>query len=113
MKRMIVLVAMVGFVLALGVLFAAVSVSDAKEMSRDSMIYSLDPSNAPAVQAGATGLMGLPEGGSGAGGRGENPESLINVLDPTNAPKARVKGPAAVITRDDPDGFIHTIDPSQ
>jgi hypothetical protein len=106
MKRIIVLVAVVGVVVAFGSAFA---------FAEESMINYLDPSNAPVVKATeATGLMGLPEGGSGAGGRGENPESFINYLDPSNAPASRVvKGPAAAITRDDPDGFIHTIDPSQ
>jgi hypothetical protein len=45
---------------------------------------------------------------------GESADSFINYLDPSNAPMERVvKRPAAKIVRDDPDGFVHTIDPSQ
>jgi hypothetical protein len=105
MKRVIVLLVVVGVVVAFGSAFA---------LEKDSMINYLDPSNAPVVKATeATGLQGLPAGGSGAGGMGENADSFINYLDPSNAPKARVKEPAAKIVRDDPDGFVHTIDPSQ
>ena len=122
MKKIMLLLMVIGLVLVFGISFAEEGMATAKGTMNDpdSLINYLDPSNAPVVKVPAhRGLLGLTEeglpgaGGSAAGGM-ENPDSFINYLDPSNAPGTRFTGKAGVgVIRDNPDSIIHTLDPSQ
>lgn len=123
MKKILwMIIAALGMVLVVGTALAAeknVMVFKDPTADPDSMINTLDPSNAPVrVVPAHRGLLGLTEEGlpgvkgAAAGGMGEKTDSLINDLDPSNAPGARImKGSAVTTRRDDPDSFIHIIAP--
>ena len=123
MKRIMLLLTVIGLVLVFGLSFAEEGMATTKGPmdDPDSLINYLDPSNAPVVKVPAErGMFGVTEeglpgaGGSAAGGLSENPDSFINYLDPTNAPGARVTEKVARgVVRDNPDSIIHTLDPSQ
>jgi hypothetical protein len=80
---------------------------------RDSLINTLDPTNAPAaVVAGESRIEGSGAGGTFAG-ISENADSLINYLDPSNAPKARIAASTATAgSRESADSLIYDLDPS-
>jgi hypothetical protein len=121
MKKIGLILAILCLVVAVGTAFGD-EYTDTKAWGSnpDSLIYYLDPSNAPAPQVLHTGLMGLNEEGlpgargSAAGGAGEIRDSLVNYLDPEFVPAA-VKFPKKSATVDfmryEPDSLTHQISP--
>ena len=121
MKKIGLILAVIGLVLAAGSVFGDEYTTNSKGWASDpdSLINFLDPSNAPAPVVPHTGLMGLTEeglpgaGGSAAGGRGEIQDSLVNYLDPSFAPAAEriPKKTTTEVMRFDPASGIHQISP--
>jgi hypothetical protein len=120
MKKIGLILAVIGLVLAAGSVFGDEYTTNAKGWAGDpdSLINFLDPSNAPAPIVPHRGLMGLTEeglpgaGGSAAGGRGVMRDSLVNYLDPSYEPAERIpKKTNTEVMRYDPDSLIHQISP--
>ena len=105
MKKIMLLLSVIGLVLVFGLSFAEEGMTKTRGPmgDPDSLINFLDPSNAPVATVPLhRGLLGLTEeglpgaGGSAAGDMSENPDSLIHYLDPSNVPGTRVTGKAGV-----------------
>ena len=120
MKKIGLIVTVIFLVLAAGVVFGDDYGTSTKGWASDpdSLINSLDPSNAPALMVPHTGLMGMTEEGlpgakgSAAGGRSETTDSLVNYLDPSYEPPERIpKKLTSGAFRNDPASGIHQISP--